>query len=102
MPDKTPPSDPLASAGAQPETFEAALQRLEQIVGLLEKGELSLDDSLRLYEEGIARARQCQARLDEAEARIEILTQDARRASEGPSPASPLPSAAPATRGERS
>ena len=61
------------------DSFETALTRLEQIVGALEKGDLSLEDSLRLYEEGIARARFCQERLEEAESKIEVLSQDARR-----------------------
>jgi len=61
------------------ESFETALGRLEQIVVALEKGDLSLEDSLKLYEEGISRARFCQARLEEAEAKIEVLSQDARR-----------------------
>jgi exodeoxyribonuclease VII small subunit len=61
------------------ESFETALSRLEQIVGALEKGDLSLEDSLKLYEEGIARARFCQERLEEAESKIEVLSQDARR-----------------------
>jgi exodeoxyribonuclease VII small subunit len=61
------------------ESFETALSRLEQIVASLEKGDLSLEDSLKLYEEGISRARFCQERLEEAEAKIETLSQDARR-----------------------
>lgn len=61
------------------ESFETALSRLEQIVGSLEKGDLSLEDSLKLYEEGIARARFCQERLEAAESKIEVLSQDARR-----------------------
>ena len=61
------------------DSFEQALSRLEQIVGALEKGDLSLEDSLKLYEEGIARARFCQDRLEEAESKIEVLSQDARR-----------------------
>ena len=61
------------------ESFETALSRLEQIVGSLEKGDLSLEESLKLYEEGIARARLCQERLEQAEARIEVLSQDARK-----------------------
>ncbi|MBK5255091.1 MAG: exodeoxyribonuclease VII small subunit [Vicinamibacteria bacterium] len=60
------------------ESFETALSRLEQIVGALEKGDLSLEDSLKLYEEGIGRARFCQERLEEAESKIEVLSQDAR------------------------
>lgn len=61
------------------ESFETALSRLEQIVASLEKGDLSLEDSLKLYEEGISRARFCQERLEEAESKIEVLSQDARR-----------------------
>ena len=61
------------------ESFETALSRLEQIVVALEKGDLSLEDSLRLYEEGISRARFCQERLEAAESKIEVLSQDARR-----------------------
>lgn len=53
--------------------FEAALQRLEGIVKSLEGGDLPLEESLRLFEEGVALTRQCAARLDEAQRRIEIL-----------------------------
>ena len=59
-------------------TFEQALQQLEQIVQKLEKGELPLEDSLRLYEEGIRLSRLCHAKLEEAEGRIEVLMKDAR------------------------
>jgi exodeoxyribonuclease VII small subunit len=59
-------------------TFEAALKQLEEIVQRLEKGELPLEESLRLYEEGIRLSRLCQGRLEEAEGRIEVLVQDAR------------------------
>ena len=61
------------------ESFETAVSRLEQIVMALEKGDLSLEDSLKLYEEGISRARFCQERLEAAESKIEVLSQDARR-----------------------
>jgi exodeoxyribonuclease VII small subunit len=59
-------------------TFEAALKRLEEIVQALEKGELTLDDSLRLYEEGIQLSRLCHSKLEEAEGKIAILLKDAR------------------------
>lgn len=59
-------------------TFEAALKQLEEIVQRLEKGELPLEESLRLYEEGIRLSRLCQGRLEEAEGRIEVLVKDAR------------------------
>jgi exodeoxyribonuclease VII small subunit len=59
-------------------TFEQALMQLEQIVQKLEKGELPLEDSLRLYEEGIRLSRLCHGKLEEAEGRIEVLMKDAR------------------------
>ena len=62
----------------EPPKFEAALQRLEQIVQRLEKGELPLEESLVLYEEGIGLSRLCHAKLEEAEGKIEMLMKDAR------------------------
>jgi exodeoxyribonuclease VII small subunit len=59
-------------------TFEAALLKLEQIVQRLEKGELPLEDSLVLYEEGVRLSRLCHAKLEEAEGKIELLLKDAR------------------------
>ena len=53
--------------------FEASLERLEEIVRRLEEGDLPLDESLRLFEEGVGLSRACAARLDEAERRIEVL-----------------------------
>ena len=54
-------------------SFEEAIARLEQIIELLEKGELSLEENLKLFEEGIALARHCRNRLDEAQGKVEIL-----------------------------
>jgi exodeoxyribonuclease VII small subunit len=59
-------------------TFEAALKQLEEIVQRLERGELPLEESLRLYEEGIRLSRLCHAKLEEAEGKIELLMKDAR------------------------
>jgi exodeoxyribonuclease VII small subunit len=56
--------------------FEDALQRLEQIVDQLEAGHLGLEDSLKVFEEGVGLARRCAKYLDEAEKRIELLTRD--------------------------
>jgi len=53
--------------------FEKALKELEEIAVLLEDGELSLDDSLKKFERGIALARYCRQRLEDAERKIEIL-----------------------------
>lgn len=57
-------------------TFEAALQALEQIVGQLEAGELTLEESLALFEQGQLLAKRCQQQLDNAHLRIEQLTAD--------------------------
>ena len=54
--------------------FEKALDKLEKIVDDLETGELSLDTALKKYEEGVKLARMCQAKLDKAKEKIEILT----------------------------
>lgn len=54
-------------------TFEEAVARLEEIVRLMEDGKLSLDDSLKAFEEGIALVRLCNGKLDSAEQRVRIL-----------------------------
>lgn len=55
-------------------SFEAALQRLEDIVRTLETGQAPLDESIALYAEGDKLKRQCEARLNAAQARIDKLT----------------------------
>jgi exodeoxyribonuclease VII small subunit len=57
-------------------TFEDCLTRLEQIVAALEGGKLSLDESLKVFEEGVALSRRCSRYLEDAERRIELLTRD--------------------------
>ena len=57
-------------------TFEASLAQLETIVRQLEAGDLPLEESLKLFEKGVALSRQCRERLNEAERRIEILMKD--------------------------
>jgi len=54
-------------------SFEAALARLEEIVRLLERGEAPLDQSITLYQEGDRLKRHCEARLKDAQARIEQI-----------------------------
>lgn len=56
--------------------FEDCLTRLEQIVTALEAGNLPLEDSLKVFEEGIRLARHCARYLDDAERRIEMLVKD--------------------------
>jgi exodeoxyribonuclease VII small subunit len=55
-------------------TFEAAMARLEEIVADLESGKLSLEESLRKFEEGIALGKTCREFLDRADVRIRTLT----------------------------
>ena len=53
--------------------FEEALGRLEDIVKKMETGDMTLEESLKAFEEGIKLVRLCSRRLDEAERRVEIL-----------------------------
>lgn len=54
--------------------FEHAIDELEQLVQRMEKGEMSLDESLQAYERGVALYRQCQGALQQAELRVRLLT----------------------------
>jgi exodeoxyribonuclease VII small subunit len=56
--------------------FEAAMKELEEIVKRLESGDLSLEESLKIFEEGIALSRYCFKKLEEAEKKISILIDD--------------------------
>ncbi len=60
--------------GSRPRDFEEALTRLETIVKSLEGGDLSLEESLRLFEEGVSLTRLCAGKLEEAQRRIDVLT----------------------------
>ncbi len=69
-----------APTSGQPQAsvpFEQAMAELERIVRELESGDLGLDQSLALYERGVALVRSCGAQLDAAEARLQVLTLDA-------------------------
>ncbi|MBW1645067.1 MAG: exodeoxyribonuclease VII small subunit [Deltaproteobacteria bacterium] len=59
------------------QSFETALKKLEEVVARLESGELSLDQSLKLFEQGISLVRQCSQRLDEVERKVQMLISDA-------------------------
>ena len=56
-------------------TFEDSMNELETIVTQLEAGDITLDDSLKLFEEGIKLAKTCQSKLEEAEKKVKILVQ---------------------------
>jgi len=55
--------------------FEESLARLEQLVQKMESGELSLEDSLKTFEEGIRLTRECQKALKDAEQKVRMLTE---------------------------
>lgn len=57
-------------------TFEDSMTELEGIVTRLEAGDITLDDSLKLFEQGIKLAKNCQKKLDDAEKKVKILTTD--------------------------
>jgi len=57
--------------------FESAIKRLEEIVTQLESGNLQLEKSLELFEEGIKLSRFCHSKLDEAERKVEVLLKNA-------------------------
>lgn len=67
-------------AAAEPQKkgdFEKSLARLEEVVKRLESTDLSLDEAMRLFEEGVKLSRECQKQLEEAEGRVEILLKKA-------------------------
>jgi exodeoxyribonuclease VII small subunit len=79
-----PPSQRGDDIAAMP--FEQALAELESIVDRLERGEVSLEDSIAIYERGEALKRHCDALLKDAEMRIEKITQTADGKAQGSEP----------------
>ena len=65
-----------AEAAKKPD-FERSLGRLEEVVKRLESTDLSLDEAMKLFEEGVKLSRDCQKQLEEAEGRVEILLKKA-------------------------
>ena len=57
--------------------FEHSLSRLEEIVRKLESANLSLDEAMKLFEEGVQLSRDCQKHLEQAEGKVEILVKKA-------------------------
>ncbi|MFC1500253.1 exodeoxyribonuclease VII small subunit [Candidatus Zixiibacteriota bacterium] len=60
-----------------PDSFEERIERLEKIVGDLEEGDAPLEESLNLFEEGIALAKACQGQLEAARERVTVLLESA-------------------------
>ena len=54
-------------------TFEESLKQLETIVAQLERGDLPLEDSVRIFEEGVRLSAECKKQLEEAEGKVELL-----------------------------
>lgn len=68
--------DTTGSEQREPVDFEEALTELEELVGRMESGSLSLEESLAAFERGIKLTRECQTALRKAELRIKALTQE--------------------------
>jgi exodeoxyribonuclease VII small subunit len=66
-------------------SFEESLKKLETIVEQLEKGDLTLEDSLKLFEEGVGLSAACKKELDAAEGKVQILVKQ-RDGSSKPKP----------------
>ena len=74
-PDVLPADSPAADAAPNAVArFEHSLDELEQLVQRMEKGDLSLDDSLAAYERGVSLYRHCQTALEQAELRVRLLS----------------------------
>jgi exodeoxyribonuclease VII small subunit len=70
---RSPPPTPDPGSPGEAQSFESAIKRLTEIVQVLERGDLPLEESLRLFEEGVRLSRVSQERLDTAEKRVEQL-----------------------------
>lgn len=57
-------------------SFEEAMAELEQVLGQLERGDVALDDSIKLYERGAALKARCEKKLNEAEEKVAAITLD--------------------------
>ncbi|OGQ74026.1 MAG: exodeoxyribonuclease VII small subunit [Deltaproteobacteria bacterium RIFCSPLOWO2_12_FULL_60_16] len=66
----------MAKKDAASKKFETALEELEKVVERLESGELSLEDSLAAFEEGVRLVKYCNQKLTEVEKKIELLVKD--------------------------
>ena len=67
-------------------SFEAAMRELEQVVGQLERGDVALEDSIKLYERGAELKKRCEAKLKEAEEKVAAITLDAEGQPTGTTP----------------
>ena len=66
----------MTAKNSQKQTFEDTLRRLEEIVGQLERGDVSLEDSIKMYEEGLALSKTCMDKLTQAELKLKKLVKN--------------------------
>lgn len=59
-------------------SYESCVQRLEEVVAQMERADLTLEESVRLFEEGMALAHECRRQLDAAEGKIEMLVKQSQ------------------------
>lgn len=64
-------------------SFEEAMSELEQVLGQLERGDVALDDSIKLYERGAELKARCETKLKEAEEKVAAITLDAEGNANG-------------------
>lgn len=67
-------------------SFEQAMKELEQVVGQLERGDVALEDSIKLYERGAELKKRCETKLKEAEEKVAAITLDSDGAATGTTP----------------
>lgn len=67
-------------------SFEQAMQELETVVGQLERGDVALEDSIKLYERGAALKKRCETKLKEAEEKVAAITLDGEGQPAGTKP----------------
>jgi exodeoxyribonuclease VII small subunit len=77
LPEMSSPSNKATVEAPRKGEFEKSLARLEEVVKRLESPDLSLDEAMNLFEEGVKLSRECQKQLEEAEGRVEILLKKA-------------------------
>ncbi len=70
-------------------SFEEAMAELEAVLGKLERGDVALEDSIKLYERGAALKARCETKLKEAEEKVHAITLDASGAPTGSAPLDP-------------
>ncbi|QDA58150.1 exodeoxyribonuclease VII small subunit [Thermomonas aquatica] len=78
MAKKSPASEATATDASPVADFEASMQSLEALVGKMEAGEMTLEESLAAYERGVGLYRRCQGALEQAELRVRLLSDPAR------------------------